>query len=63
MSLTISCVQCQRQIKIKRITRKFCCAACEAKHRRARVKAETADNTQPAAGNPEVLTRQPLEHN
>lgn len=57
MSLTISCVQCQRQIKIKRITRKFCCAACEAKHRRARVKAEAATPT--AAGNPEVLI---LEH-
>ena len=49
MSLTIRCVQCAAQVKIKRITRKFCSAACEAKHRRARVKAEAA------AGNPEVL--------
>lgn len=53
MSLTISCVQCSAQVKIKRITRKFCSAACEAKHRRARVKAEAATPT--AAGNPEVL--------
>jgi len=57
MAIMRLCSNCGTPMLIKRDTKHFCSQRCQKATKRKEL-AETADS----GGNPEVLTRQPLEH-